>query len=221
MSAKQSRKKDGLSTQTFAWKHWWGEWLDLSNKKLLLICKKNTYLWEKIDFYIYDYIWQQYMRNMSTSYWWIGTDVWWWATPTNPKRLSHHLLCSWHFGNGKGSKRRCEASEPQAGQKSQPAQSADSQLIAVPSPDTAFTVFRLSTSTWGKSFFSFWPLNLVSDWTHSNISLFAVGRPDICRGWGWGWGDRGRGVSPSNWFSAQVFVESDFLIPLHHPLLEL
>lgn len=27
---------------------------------------------------------------------------------------------------------------------------------------------------------------------------------------GGGWGDRGRGVSPSNWFSAQVFVESDF-----------
>lgn len=60
MSAKQSRKKDGFSTQTFAWKHWWGEWLDLSNKKLLLICKKPMYLWEKTDFYIYDYIWQQY-----------------------------------------------------------------------------------------------------------------------------------------------------------------
>lgn len=116
-----------------------------------------------------------YMTNMSTSYWWIGTKVWWWATPTNPKRLSHHLLCSWYFGNGKASKRRCEASEPQAGQKSHPAQSADSQLIAVPSPDTAFTVFRLSTSTWGKSFF------LFGHWIWSQIEL-TVTFPFFCSG---------------------------------------
>lgn len=110
----------------------------------------------------------------------------------------------------------------QAGQKSQPAQSADSQLIAVPSPDTAFTVFRLSASTWGKSFF------LLGNWIWSQIEL-TVTFPFFCSGQarhlqglrvGVG-GDRGRGVSPSNWFSAQVFVESDFLIPLHHPPLEL
>lgn len=73
-----------------------------------------------------------------------------------------------------------------------------------------------------KIFFSFWPLNLISDWTHSNISLFLQWAGQTSAGAeGGGGGDRGRGVSPSNWFSAQVFVESDFLIPLHHPPLEL
>lgn len=67
---------------------------------------------------------------------------------TNPEHLSHHaIFLKEVFGNG--TKRRCEASEPKAGQRCQPAPSADSQLIAVPSPDTALTVLRLSTFSRG------------------------------------------------------------------------